>query len=190
MNKENFDKIDKMFNDNKTSKFIEHLIYSYIPVSKSEILKESQDKRMLCSLTGKKLILKSELISIISSSSDKEELIKSLQIKLDSNGNIEPKFPEFIKKINEEKIEKINGRSIAYTGKDTTSMLSLEAIKSLIEWYQTQIVKSNKKIIHISNKLNPKKKIKVAESKNKKSVTSLGDFSVLKDLKSKMETWK
>lgn len=175
--KEILEKLEKMHNDPKSAGFMTHLLYSYFPVSKAKnVIGTIDNKKFKCSITNVKLTSLEDLI-------DSETLNKSLMI----NTDLSPKHPEASKEI-VSNIQKItDNNNAAITGLNTDTFLSVIAFKTLINWVSKKIlsgdVKFNKLIEKINNPVKnknvPKRNINVSKK------TTLGDLSVLQELKKK-----
>lgn len=196
-NQELFKKIEDLFTNQKSSKFLTHLMHSYLPTSKVNVVldKPSSKHQHKCAITGVKLVSYNEAATIFQNQmNDLEAFKQSLIIKLDSDGNTITGESPFK--------EKLNGRILGYTGEETNTYLCKEAIEALLNWTMSKMLKGDKKINFIVKKLNlnnnspksskpktskPKSYNKIPKQPIKSSSTTLGDFQALKDLKAKME---
>jgi len=204
--KEIIKKIEQLFNDEKSSNFVTHLLHAYLPLDKVKTATEKpKGKRpMKCAITGQKLISLDEIGKIMISQMDNwDNFKKSLMLTLDENDNVTQKHPEASEKITEDHKKQMNGRVLGYTGEDTTTFLSEDAVKCLLMWVHDKILSGNGKInwivkkIQLNKSLKPlkgssdketKKQIKKAHKiVNKPSKTTLGDLDALQNLKKKLE---
>jgi len=204
--KEILEKIEEMFKDQKSSGFVTHLLHSYLPVNKVKTVTEKpKGKRpMTCAITGQKLISFDEIREIMMSSiSNWDTFKKSLLLDMDKEGNITQKHPEVSEEIKDDQKSKLKDRVLAYTGEDTTTMLSKDSVECLLIWFQGKILSGDGKInwiakkIQLNKALKPLKGSKDNETKkqikkahkivNKPSKTTLGDLTALQQLKEKLE---
>lgn len=204
--KEILEKIEELFTNQKSSGFLTHLLHAYLPLDKVKAVTEKPKgkKPMRCAITGQKLISMDEIGKImISQMDDWENFKKSLMLSLDSDDKLTPKHPEAKEKITADQQKKLNGRVLGYTGQETNTYLSEEAVKCLLMWVQDKILSGNGKINWIVKKINlnkvtkplkesadkeTKKLIKKAHKViNKPSKTTLGDLDALQELKKKLE---
>jgi hypothetical protein len=204
--KEILEKIEELFTNQKSSGFLTHLLHAYLPLDKVKTVAEKPKgkKPMRCAITGQRLISMDEVGKImISQMDDWDNFKKSLLLTLDANDKVTQKHPEASKKITEDQKKQLNGRVLGYTGEDTNTFLSEEAVKCLIMWVQDKIFSGNGKINWIMKKINlnktlkPLKDSKDKETKkqikkahkivNKPSKTTLGDLDALQELKKKLE---
>lgn len=200
------EKIENLFNDQKSSGFVTHLLHAYLPLDKVKtvIEKPTGKKPMKCAITGVKLISLDEAGKImLDQFEDVDNFKKSLMLTLNDNGEAISKHPEAVEKIKEDQKKKLDGRIIGYTGEDTTTFLSKEAIDALLMWVTDKIASGNGKVnwiikkVQLNKVLKPLKNVEDVETKkqikkahkivNKPSKTTLGDLSALQDLKKKLE---
>lgn len=184
-----YNEIEKIYNrDEKSKRFITHLIRSYLPLTNVKVIEKSSEK-LTCSLSKKSL----KSISDVSDSTDNlsELLIKDIAFKID-----------FSKDAVEINISEPN--TIAYTGSNTKTFLSQEAYIALIQFVANS-VKSDKHIEWLIRKMeiksflntilgivpSPKKKNTNNKPTFKRvpvATTTLGDLEALQELRKKMNS--
>lgn len=194
--------VEKLYNDEKSRGFVNHLIHSYLPVNKVTKVWDFTDKKIkhTCSICGHELI---DLTTVMTRMSNSKEFMSDFtkQLRNDINGIKTPKEEHFIIK------HVTHGAIQAFTGKGTTTYLCQDCVKELLDFVSTGLLMGDKNIVYQINKMrrtsmfnhfneNPalneheKKTVKEIQSnveKNKKHTATFGDLEVLQNLKKKME---
>ena len=174
--------------------FITHLIRSYFPIDKVHKVFDSPNKDLKCAITGEKLCTIEDAFAALYSNGMDKKIIENLQASLRGEPAISP-----IK-------EQLKGKILAFTGKDTTTMLCLEAVQAFIQWYQNKVLTGDKHVVWVFNDMKRKSVIsvireKLPESEDQKNIDhlekmakkpkkasmSLGDLSVLQQLQAKLK---
>lgn len=198
--------IEKLYSEEKSKGFVNHLIHSYLPVSKVTKVWDFSDKQRThrCSVCSHELIDVNTVMSRMSASS--EELMKdfSKQVRNDINGIKTPVEDHFLVK------HVTHGAIQAFTGQKTTTYLCQDCVKELLDFVSTGLITGDQNIAYQINKMrrtemfsafteNPAldeheketvKEIQKNVEQNKKHVATFGDLEVLQNLKKKMEQSK
>lgn len=193
MNKQEiFVKLDGMLADNKKRNFLNHLVRSYVPISKAEKVFDRPKGQFVCVLTGDKLFSLQDILEGTRTEKFKKDLFESFKLALDdSTPSVTP-----IKKL-------IGDRKLAVTGEKTTTFMSIDAYQEFFDWVITKSLKGDKHInwllgdIRREDFLERAKqigdetiqtKVKKLEPKSKRATYSLGDASeALLKLKEQLE---
>jgi hypothetical protein len=128
-------KLDEMSSEPKKRNFINHLVRSYVPISKVEKVFDATKESFVCVLTGDKLFSINEILEEIQTENFKKELFDGLKIALDDKtSSITP-----IKKL-------IGDRKLAVSGEKTTTFMSIEVYLEFFDWVITKSLKGDKHI--------------------------------------------
>jgi hypothetical protein len=193
------EKLEKMYNDGKSKNFVLHLIRSYLPVDKTTkvFTKPENMKKFKCSLTSASLISIDEIFQIIQSDEYNENFIQDLKF----NTGLQEKPADYQPTL----IKLSKGKIMGFQGQDTTTYLCQEAVQCLFDWVTSKILTGDGKInwtirqmktdaftskfdkFEDSETKKQVDRIKQITKNPKKAMTNLGDFEVLKSLKSKLE---
>jgi hypothetical protein len=181
-----FKSLDGMLENQKSKNFLNHLIHSYMPTNKIVKVFETPKGDFKCALTRENLCSISEVLDIPSQDGFMDIFINSLKIGDDGKTNTINPYIEFL-----------GDKKLGFTGKDTTTFLSNEALESFIDWVLTKILNGDKHINWLMNKINrfDDNQYKSNKPKLKKTIVdtsakfNLGDSNdALAKLKSKMES--
>jgi hypothetical protein len=193
MNKQEiFVKLDEMLNDNKKRNFLNHLVRSYVPVSKVEKVFDTPKGPFKCVLTDVKLFSIQGIFEGTQSEEFKKDLLDSLKLALDNEApSITP-----MKKL-------VGDRVLGVTGEKTTTFMSIEGYREFFDWVITKSLSGNKHINWLLGDIrresflerakqigdeNIQKKVKKLEPKQHRATYSLGDASdALLKLKENLE---
>jgi hypothetical protein len=185
-------KLDEMLSEPKKRNFLNHLVRSYVPISKVEKVFDAPKESFVCVLTGDKLFSINEILEEIQTENFKKELFDGLKIALDDKtSSITP-----IKKL-------IGDRKLAVTGEKTTTFMSIEVYLEFFDWVITKSLKGDKHInwllgdirrevfLDRAKQIDDEKiqnKVKKIEPKKLGATYSLGDASdALLKLKEQLE---
>ena len=185
-------KLDEMLSEPKKRNFLNHLVRSYVPISKVEKVFDATKESFVCVLTGDKLFSINEILEEIQTENFKKELFDGLKIALDDKtSSITP-----IKKL-------IGDRKLAVTGEKTTTFMSIEVYLEFFDWVITKSLKGDKHInwllgdirrevfLDRAKQIDDEKiqnKVKKIEPKKHGATYSLGDASdALLKLKEQLE---
>jgi hypothetical protein len=128
-------KLDEMLSEPKKRNFLNHLVRSYVPISKVEKVFDATKESFVCVLTGDKLFSINEILEEIQTENFKKELFDGLKIALDDKtSSITP-----IKKL-------IGDRKLAVSGEKTTTFMSIEVYLEFFDWVITKSLKGDKHI--------------------------------------------
>ena len=179
-----YNEIEKIYNrDDKSKRFITHLIRSYLPLDNVKVVEKSSEQ-MICSLSKKSLKSASNVPSVDNLS---ELLIKDIAFKINISTD-------------EVEIKALDKDNIAYTGSNTKTFLTQEAYIALIHFVSNRL-KTDKHIEWLIRKMEIKSflnKVLGIKLSNKKKVnkpffrkpavntTTFGDLEALQELRKKM----
>jgi hypothetical protein len=193
-------KIEKLYEDEKSRGFVNHLIHAYLPIYKITKVWEFKDKNPVhkCSVCDHELI---DLEIVLGRMQNKEYAKEFVdQLRKDING-------EKIKYEDHFMVKHItHGAIMAFTGEKTTTNLCQPCIQNLLDMVQTGLLMDDKNIIYQVNKmkrntmfnsftespaLNPSeikvvKNIQKKVEDNKKHKATFADFEILQQLKQKI----
>jgi len=197
--------IQKLYENPKAKKFVNHLIQAYLPLNKSvKVFDFEKNQKAKCNVCGQQLMSLNQVLQKYHENS--KDIMKE---------TLENIRKEFSKEDKEERKKEDNpifkyvskGKVLAWTGEKTNTCLCLDCVQSILDLVQTGLLIGDKNINWLMNKMkrgqvfnhfkessslsgNEKEKIGKIEKKIERSKTkkvTLGDFKVLQDLKEKME---
>jgi len=202
-----YKKIEEIYGQEKGKNFITHLLRSFLPINRSKFMFElNKDKKMICAITGSKLICRAEV----------------MKFQLD---NIDAILKNFSERILEGKVtenpltENFKGKFVAIECEGSNRLLTLMAVEQLFNFSATELLKGNKHIEFVlkdeqkkemaktdseslkidfltkykkaDDKKKEKKplesKPKFEKPKEKEVFSTFGDLAALQDLKKKLE---
>lgn len=186
MNKDTIKKkIDELYADNKSKGFLNHLIKTYLPVNKVvKVFEKPNEGRLVCVLTGQKLITVEEILAAVHSDEFKQSLNNDLKASIE--GKIEPTAMT----------KAMNGKVLALTGEKTTTFISYLGAQALYEWVTDKIFAGDAHIKWLINSMRNEsdpnkgkfqKKTQAEANGYRKPATTFGDLGILKDLKNQLE---
>ena len=169
--------LDGLYEDQKSKKFVHHLITSYCS-KKIEVVEEAPKARFRCAITNYQLISTNDLIGSIT----EEENIK---IKA---------FLEAINKnevsVSSPKMSALERKSLAVTTKKTDTILSYEAYLGLYKWAKKKAEDGDE---FINKLIKPRMEKKLTKRTDNKVVSkpapksTFGDLEALQKLKAQFE---
>lgn len=177
--------LDKLYMDKKPKKFIDHLIKAYFPKDNIEKIFKHPKGRFRCGITNLSLVAIDDVYNEIAGNTDlKNEFTKFI----DSMFNDAP--------ADSPKIEILNRKSVAITGKNTDTFLRYETFIAFHTWLEHKIIDGDKHIFWLIKQVQAdsdfkciKKSEKSEKTKNKLSNPTtrptLADLGVLNQLKNK-----
>jgi hypothetical protein len=193
MNKQEiFTKLDDMLADNKKRNFLNHLVRSYLPISKVEKVFDRPKGPFVCVLTNEKLFSLQDVLEGTQTEEFKKDLFDSLKLALDDKTpSITP-----MKKL-------IGDKKLGVTGDKTTTFMSLESYQEFFDWVITKSLNGDKHISWLLGDIRRESflerakqigdeslqnKIRKIEPKKQGATYSLGDASgALLKLKEQLE---
>ena len=195
MDKKTFnDRLDKMYDGEKSRQFVNHMLRSYFPVNKIKKVWEAPRGVFKCGISGELLISGNQIMSKLSTPSSEGDYLEFIYLVL-TDDNFFEKHPME---------SKLQGKEIAITGQKTTTIIGLKTYRDLYLWFIGKVLsgdnhiygiakglKSPQIIQSLKNIASTPEEIKIANSFDKpKRETSgtytLGDLGVLQQLKEKM----
>jgi len=195
-----FDKIEEIYNSvdksgsPKGKNFVTHLMRAYFPVGKCQRVLDVPEKSMKCAITGQKLFAVGELWNEMQNPEFFKSMTKSMIARID---------PE-AEKVENPMAKIANGRVIGLTGEKTDTYLCQEAYQQLYNWMATKLLTGDKHINWVMKSMRSKEMVNhikkvLPEEENKPLVkraeqlanhpkkATLGDLSILQQIKEKME---
>lgn len=184
-------KFDQLFENPKSRNFINHLVRSYFPLNKVEVVKQSPSGDFTCSISRADLISKGDIIEGIRTKEIDEELEESLT----SLFNEEKQADNPMRK-------SIGGRELAITAKKTDTYMTYKVFQEFFSWVANKMIEGDKHINWLLKKIDRECLIKRAEKiaedvdsinavgrmkNSRRPMTKLGDFGALQELKDKMD---
>jgi hypothetical protein len=199
-----YKKIEEIYAQEKGKNFITHLLRSFLPINRSKFMFElNKDKKMICAITGSRLICRAEL-------------------KLHDLDDFDANFSERILEVIVTKnplTENFKGKFVAIECEGSNRLLTLTAVEQLFNFSATELLKGNKHIEFVLRdeqkkeiakkdsepikidfltkykKADDKKKEqkpleskpKFEKPKEKEVFSTFGDLAALQDLKKKFE---
>lgn len=136
MNKQEiFAKLDGMLVDSKKRGFLNHLVRSYVPISKVEKVFEKPTGPFVCVLSNTKLFSIQDIFEGTQTEEFKKDFFDSLKFALDDKTpSITP-----IKKL-------IGDRKLGLSGDKTTTFMSLDSYHEFFDWVITKSLSGDKHI--------------------------------------------
>lgn len=194
INQKIFNKIDEMYNlvddkgNQKNKAFFAHLIKAYIPTSKVKIaFNRPESNKARCVFTKKDLLTVPDVMELMETDKFKESVL------------------DYLSSFNKDKCQFTSptpmaqitgGKPLAITGTSTKTFMTQESYAAFLSWLSTKYLTGNGHIKWLMNQItdNPfankgpldKPKVKTSYSTGNKKST-LGDFSVLQELKNKLK---
>ena len=181
-----------MLADSKKRNFLNHLVRSYVPISKVEKVFDKPKGPFVCVLSNTKLFSIQDIFEGTQTEEFKKDFFDSLKIALDDKTpSITP-----IKKL-------IGERKLGLSGEKTTTFMSLDAFQEFFDWVITKSLSGDKHInwllgdirresfLERAKQIGDEKiqnKVKKLEPKKRGATYSLGDASeALLKLKEQLE---
>lgn len=194
-NEKFYKKLDELFDDAKSKNFINHLVRSYLPVSKTEQVWDTPKGKFRCVITNAPLISVEEALKGVESEQFRTDFMEHLKSWSNEENRVESPMKKMLK-----------GRVLGFTGDNTNTYMSQEGFHIFYDWVVTKMLKGDKHINWLLNTIDRQDFITRAEAvaddvETKKAVErlkkssnegratmKLGDLGVLQQLKEKMET--
>lgn len=189
-------KLDELYSNPKSKKFLNHLIQSYLPIDKAVKVWEKPQSKFRCVLTNAPLISISEALAGMTSEEFKNDFMNHLKAWANSDSSIENP----VKKM-------LAGKVLGFTGEDTTTFMSQEAYQSFYDWVVNKMLHGDKHINWLIKSMRNDSFVKRAESvanddeskkalatmknnikETQKVTTTFGDLTALQELKAKFES--
>jgi hypothetical protein len=187
-----FSKLDAMLADSKKRNFLNHLVRSYVPISKAERVFDKPKGPFNCVLTNVQLFSLQEVLEGTQTEEFKKNLFDSLKLAFDDKTpSVTP-----IKKL-------IGDKKLGVSGENTTTFMSLESYQDFFDWVITKSLNGDKHISWLLGDIrresfierakefgddNLQAKVKKIEPKKRGATYSLGDASdALLKLKENLE---
>ena len=192
-----YDNLDRLADNEKSRRFLNHIVNAYFPMEKASILVERPTKKKLvCCLTNQELITVEELMDhYLEKPDEKDAFLKSLEDSLETTT-----VPE-----NQQLFRVPDGRRLAIASPLTDTFISYEAYYCLFDWIVKKMSTNEKGIGWMTKDVshddfiermsvladhNPSIKEHLEKISAKKSTHSLGDNDVFKKLKEQFKNNK
>lgn len=199
------DDLKRKYEDQKSKKFVEHLIKSFLPINPlNRIYEFGNDTDKSCCLSGFRLASIKEMIEAAKKSGVDEQYINNMDILCSEEGDEAyslaiDNYNNSCKDKKKRIYKNIRDKDYAFTSDSSSRVLSTEGILALESFAEEEIKSGNKSIKFllnrnkkVSNNTRPDKKIptpkpqRKVESK-KSSVNQFSAFDELVELKKKLE---
>jgi len=176
--------------------FIAHLIKAYMPVDKIEKIWDSPKKNLKCAITGYGVCTIEDAFQALHSEGMDKKMIEHLKAWGKGEAGIaqSPFMAE------------LKGKVIGYTGKNTDTVMTLDAVQAFVVWVQNKIIHGDSHISWILSDMRKtatinaiRAKLPDAEDQEKidrlekiakkpqRATMSLGDMSALQELQAKLK---
>lgn len=194
-----YKKIEDTYNSEKGKNFITHLLRSFIPINRSsKLMDDTRKLKLVDCITGEKLCDVNQHFGIMMDGGGIEAMMDNLKAsaKATVDGKEEYDAPESVKKLRSKL------KPLAITSAKSDKLMTQETLEQLFNFYATEMLKGNGHINWIANNergkdmVNAGKKsgyikndheAKVVKKATERAKMSLGDMSVLQELKQRME---
>ena len=185
--------LDKMLDNPKSKNFLNHLVRSYLPITRVEKVLETPKGDFKCVLTREPLFSSQDILEGIHTEEFKSKFMRNLKNMFNENGKGESPIAKLI-----------GDRKMGITGKDTNTFMSYQSFQIFYDWLITKALKGDKHINWLLGSIRRESFIKRAESiddvdvqqkinkinsfKNRTATFTLGDSSsALLKLKEQLE---
>jgi hypothetical protein len=129
-----YNKIENMYDDEKSKKFIIHLIYSYCPVEKVEKVWHPV-KGMKCCITGQSLMSVDETLGLMHDDAYMQEYMENLKRSIAGEPMVNTALLNYTK-----------GRILGFTGKDTKTFMCEQSVQQFYNFISTRMIKGDRTI--------------------------------------------
>ena len=147
---------DNMLENHKSRNFLNHLIRAYMPTSNITWVLSDTQAELKCAITGEKLTPMHEVIDNFEPKDLKDSFVKTLK------NLFEDSSVQFEKYVGDKKV--------AFTGKDTTTHLSFDVAKELIDWVITKSLSGDKHINWLLGKIKHTSFVNIAKKSNNEKI--------------------
>jgi len=192
-------KIQELYENEKSRGFVNHLIRSYLPIHKIEKVWDwEKNQTHACNVCGQKLVSIGELFNVTQTEQFKQDFIEG--IKKDLNGESKTRDDNpYIRALGKDKVQ-------GFTAEKTDTCMCMQCCQDLLDLTQTGMLMGDKNLVYQvkqmqrdevfkhfddSPAIDDEAKKEVKEIKKRvdkdRKITTLGDLQVLQDLKKKME---
>ncbi len=167
-------KLDKLYAENKSKNFVNHLIKAYCSLDKINKVVSKLNSPQTCSLTNKKITSLDEVVS--------SEVNDSIKTSL----SVDVKSAILGKADHSQFLNEYKGKVIGFTANETTTYLSYEAVSVLFEWINQKAKDGDKHIKWVLNQSKPKASV-LEQRGYRKPATTMGELSALQQLKEEFQ---
>ena len=168
--------LDEMLSNPKTKNFLNHLVKAYYPYQNVDKVWEKQQDKIRCVITKDYLISVQEIMNGMQTEEFKNDFKESLKTMFDENKD---------KTTQMEKL--LDGKILGFTGKDTTTYMSLQAVEEFNNWIVAKLLANDKHITWLFGSQNGKPKQPKPEDNNTTSIFTLGELDSFKKLYEKFK---
>jgi hypothetical protein len=166
--------LNEMLSNQKTKNFLGHLIKSYYPYKNVDKVWDKPKDKIKCVITKEELVSVQEIKDGMQTEEFKTNLMESLKTMFDENRDKTTPIQKLL-----------DGKILGFTGKDTTTYMSLQACEEFHAWILTKVLNGDKEVIWYTNSGNKKPKPK--EEPKTSSAFTLGELDSFKKLYEKFK---
>lgn len=174
--KEIHEHLDEMLSNQKTKNFLGHLIKAYYPYKNIDKVWDKPQEKIRCVITKDELISVQEIMNGMQTEEFKNDFKESLKTMFDENRDTTTPIQKLL-----------DGKILGFTGKDTTTYMSLQAIEEFHAWVITKVLQGNKEVMWYTNSGNKKSTQKPKEEPKASSAFTLGELDSFKKLYEKFK---
>jgi len=176
--------------------FISHLVKAYMPIDKIQKIWDSPNKNLKCAITGYGVCTIEDAFQALHSDGMDKKMIDHLKAWGKGEAGIaESPF-----------MAELKGKVIGYTGQNTDTVMTLDAVQAFIAWIQNKILHGDTHINWLISDMRKtatinaiRTKLPAAEDqikidrleklakKPKRATMSLGDMTALQELQAKLK---
>lgn len=184
--------LDAMLENPKTKNFLNHLVRAYFPITNVDKVWDRPKGQFKCVITGDELISIQEILEGMETEEFKKDFMENLKSVLSDGSKSENPI-----------INLIGDKKLGLTGLNTTTFMSVIAMKEFCNWLVTKSLKNDKHINWLLTSIRKSSMIERAESiedvgvqqkvqelkkkTNKVATYTLGETEAFKKLKEKFK---
>ena len=178
--------LDKMFENPKSRNFINHLVRSYLPVTRVEKVLDKPTGPFKCAISGVELVSVQEIMEGMETDQYKKDFLAHIATMFEENSQVESPMKKLV-----------GEKKLGVTGADTTTYLSYPAFQVLYSWILNKSLSGDKHINWLlgdarkalfAKKTEAKQQVDNFKKPAKVTTFSLGESNdVLAQLKAKLE---
>ncbi len=158
--KQIFAKLDEMLAKPKSRNFLNHLVRSYVPSSKTDKVWEAPEGEFKCVLSGVELFSLDELYVQMHSEEYMKAFKKGMLMLLNENKHENPLFTL------------MGDKKLAITGTNTDTFMAADVYQSFMEWVITKSFKGDKHISWLLGSVRREQFLDVAQLSDDKQVAN------------------
>ena len=174
--KEIHEHLNEMLSNQKTKNFLGHLIKAYFPYSNVDKVWDKPKDKIKCVVTKQELISVQEIKDGMQTEEFKVQFMDSLKNMFDENKDKTTPIKDLL-----------DGKLLAFTGKDTNTYMSLNVLEEFHSWILTKILNGDKDVIWHTKSSNKKPNPKPKEEPKSQNAFTLGELDSFKKLYEKFK---